>query len=91
MEGKLFQTSAQSYGKGSNMELFKDNSHNIHENKDLRALERRLPKNWKKAKWTPRKFELNQRSTLMTPYRSWARRSELIVVRLTLPFYDKNP
>ena len=36
------------------VEIFKDKKYNIHENHDLRALERRLPKGWKKAKWTPR-------------------------------------
>ena len=35
------------------MEMFNNSKYNIHENKELRALERRLPKNWKKGKWTP--------------------------------------
>lgn len=32
--------------------MFQNNKNNIIENKDLRAMERRLPKNWKKGKWT---------------------------------------
>lgn len=36
------------------MEVFKNDKYHIHECHDLRALERRLPKNWKKTKWTPR-------------------------------------
>lgn len=52
IDGKTFQTSSSAYGKGDNVELYKDPKNNIHENKDLRALERRLPKGWKKPKWT---------------------------------------
>lgn len=33
--------------------MFDNSKYNIHENKDLRALQRRLPKGWKKQKWTP--------------------------------------
>ena len=54
MDGKLFQTSSSAYGCGNNVELYKDPKNNIRENRDLRALERRLPKGWKKQKWTPR-------------------------------------
>ena len=50
----MFETTSASYGKGPNVELFKDKKYNITENNDLRALERRLPKGWKKPKWTPR-------------------------------------
>lgn len=32
--------------------MFNNTKNNIIENKDLRALERRLPKNWKKGKFT---------------------------------------
>ena len=45
-------------GKGNNVELFKNVKYNIHENNDLRALERRLPKGWKKPKWTARTSSL---------------------------------
>ena len=54
IDGKMFETSSASYGKGQNVELYKDSKYNIHENRELRALERRLPKGWKKPKWTPR-------------------------------------
>jgi hypothetical protein len=40
------------------VELFKDKKYNIAENTDLRALERRLPKGWKKPKWTPRTYSV---------------------------------
>jgi hypothetical protein len=42
------------YGKGEHVEMFKDKKYNIHENEDLRCLEKRLPKGWKKPKWTAR-------------------------------------
>ena len=78
MEGKLFQTTAQSYGAGNNVELYKDKAYNIHENRDLRALQRRLPKGWKKAKWTPRNFLLTKLLTLMIQSQSQAKRNEMI-------------
>ncbi len=34
--------------------MFDNTKHNMIKNKDLRPLERRLPKGWKKQKWTPR-------------------------------------
>lgn len=49
----IFATSSKTYGQGNDLELFKNNKNAIKEGKDLRALERRLPKNWKKPKWTP--------------------------------------
>lgn len=33
--------------------MFETKQNNIVQNKDLRAMERRLPKGWKKQKWTP--------------------------------------
>jgi hypothetical protein len=76
IDGKVFQTSSSAYGNGHNVELYKDSKYNIHENKDLRALERRLPKGWKKAKWTPRTFSFTKPWTPSTLCPSWARRSE---------------
>jgi hypothetical protein len=55
IDGKVFDTTSAAYGKGDNVEIYKDSKYNIHENHDLRSLERRLPKGWKKPKWTPRK------------------------------------
>ena len=49
----IFGTTSESYGQGTNVQLFKNNKYSIKEGKDLRALERRLPKGWKKPKWTP--------------------------------------
>ena len=54
IDGNIYDKTSNSYGKGDNVELFKNGKYNIIINKDLRALERRLPKNWKKPKWTPR-------------------------------------
>jgi hypothetical protein len=70
------------------MEIFKDGKYNIHENNDLRALERRLPKGWKKPKWTPRTFKVIQPWTPSTPFPRWARRSEAAVIIYT--FGSKN-
>lgn len=47
-----FATTSEAYGQGTNVELFKNNKYSIKEGKDLRSLERRLPKGWKKPKWT---------------------------------------
>lgn len=58
LDGKVFEATSTTYGKGENVELFKDKKYNISENKDLRALERRLPKGWKKPKWTPRTYSV---------------------------------
>jgi len=79
MDGKVFQTSSSAYGKGTNVEVYKDSKYNIHENRDLRALERRLPKGWKKPKWTPRKYALTQLSTPMTLCPRWAERNDLML------------
>lgn len=49
----VYSTTNRAYGKGEHVEAFTTKQYNIVENKDLRALERRLPKNWKKGKWTP--------------------------------------
>ena len=76
MDGRVFQTSSSAYGKGTNVEVYKDSKYNIHENKDLRALERRLPKGWKKPKWTPRTYAFMQLLTHTTLLPRWGRRSE---------------
>jgi hypothetical protein len=34
----IFNTTAESYGQGQNVELFKNNKYSIKEGKDLRAL-----------------------------------------------------
>jgi hypothetical protein len=34
------------------MEQFRYNEHNIHAMKDLKAQDRKLPKDWKKPKWS---------------------------------------
>ena len=49
----IYETTNKNYGNGEKVEMFDNRGYNIVENKDLRALERRLPKNWKKGKWTP--------------------------------------
>lgn len=54
IDGSIYSRTSDGYGTGENVEIFTSNKYNMHENKELRALERRLPKNWKKLKWTPR-------------------------------------
>ena len=53
IDGSIYTRTNENYGKGQKVEIFDNSKYNIHENKDLRALERRLPKGWKKQKWTP--------------------------------------
>ena len=50
---EIYQTTSKDYGHGDKVEKFENKKYNIIENKELRAMERRLPKNWKKGKWTP--------------------------------------
>ncbi|KAL4502300.1 hypothetical protein ABPG72_011887 [Tetrahymena utriculariae] len=46
------ETQNQLYGTGKTLETIKLVENNIQKNPDLRALERKLPKEWKKKKWT---------------------------------------
>jgi hypothetical protein len=87
----VFQTSSSAYGKGTNVEVYKDSKYNIHVNRDLRALERRLPKGWKKPKWTPRKYRLTQLLTPTTLWRKWARKNDAdstVILSPMLPTYQ---
>ena len=47
----LNETSSQQIGKYEKLEKFNNNEFNIKKN-ELRPQDRRLPKNWKKEKWT---------------------------------------
>ena len=49
----IYTTTSNNYGSGQKVEMFDNSRYNLKENKDLRALDRKLPKDWKKAKWTP--------------------------------------
>ena len=42
----------QSYGVGYNLEKFSQSEYKIVQSKDLNSQDRKLPKDWKKAKWT---------------------------------------
>ena len=50
---EIYQTTSKDYGFGNKVQMFQSSKNNIVQNKQLRAMERRLPKNWKKGKWTP--------------------------------------
>lgn len=67
------------YGKGEHVEMFKDKKYNISENEDLRCLERRLPKGWKKPKWTARIFVFTQLLTPSIPLPTPARKSDFLI------------
>lgn len=38
IDSKVYETSSSAYGKGQNVEVYKESKYNIHENTDLRAL-----------------------------------------------------
>jgi len=49
----IYDRSSNSYGRGDKVELFDTSKNNMQKNQDLRPLERKLPKGWKKEKWKP--------------------------------------
>ena len=48
----IWNTTTSLYGSRSKVELYEDRSHNIHKNSDLMPNSRKLPKGYKKKKWT---------------------------------------
>ena len=49
---KIWNKTSTDYGKAGDVELFKE-IHGIKRDRGLLALDRKLPKGWKKEKWKP--------------------------------------
>merc|ERR1711964_864250 len=62
----VYNRTSNAYGKGPKIEMFDDKTHNISQNKDLLSCSRKLPKEWKKKKWTPSADEFDPLKKLYT-------------------------